>query len=251
MMEEPIEKYKPAEKLDLKEIKDEFPKAFTKVYCPSCSEVVVSDNLNLQNSVAKCSTCNVIFSINEQVKSVNALGEMKQEVLRPEGIDLFYYRDDLDITVQHHIQGLDVWGLSLFPVIALFTIFLFFVGKLSIPYIPIAFSIGAFYFIYRAFNYTKNKTYIDVNNKFLSIKSRPKHFKKDKTYNIDEIDQLYIKYAVEGTGYLSIYMIINSLEGQKHKKLMTVNTLSKAKYLEQEIERYLNIENRKVPEANA
>jgi hypothetical protein len=44
-------------------------------------------------------------------------------------------------------------------------------------------------------------------------------------------------------------MIINGLEGQKHEKLITVNTLSKAKYLEQEIERYLQIEQRVVPEA--
>ena len=67
-MKEPIERYKPAEKLDLKEIKNEFPKVFEQVHCPSCSETVVADNLNLQNSVAKCSTCNVIFSISEQIK---------------------------------------------------------------------------------------------------------------------------------------------------------------------------------------
>lgn len=250
-MKEPIERYKPAEKLDLKEIKNEFPKVFEQVHCPSCSKTVVADNLNLQNSVAKCSTCNVIFSISEQIKNVSASGEMKQEVFRPEGIELFYYKDDLDITIQQHIQGLDVWGLVLFPVIALFSISIYFLGEQSIsPFIPIAFSIAAFYFIHRAYNYTNNKTYIDVNNNYLSIKSRPKHFKKDKTYNADEIDQLYIKYAVDGSGYFSIYMIINSIDGQKHKKLITVNTLSKAKYLEQEIEKYLNIENRKVPEAN-
>ena len=50
-------------------------------------------------------------------------------------------------------------------------------------------------------------------------------------------------------GYYTIHMIINGLEGQKHEKLMTVKTLSKAKYLEQEIERYLKISDREVPEA--
>jgi hypothetical protein len=45
-------------------------------------------------------------------------------------------------------------------------------------------------------------------------------------------------------------MIINSLEGQIHEKLITINTLSKAKYIEQEIERYLKIEDRNVPEAD-
>ena len=108
---------------------------------------------------------------------------------------------------------------------------------------------GALYFIYRALNYSKNKTYIDINDRALSIKYRPKNFKKDKTFDAVEIDQLYIRHAVDGSGHYSIYMIINGLKGQKHEKLINVNTLSKAKYLEQEIEGYLKIEHRKVPEA--
>ena len=107
----------------------------------------------------------------------------------------------------------------------------------------------ASYFIYQVMNSSKNKTYIDINAQSLSIKSRPKNLKKDKTYTVDEIDQLYLKYTADG--YYGIYLIINGMEGQKHEKLLSVNTLSKAKYLEQEIERYLNIEDRKVPEANA
>lgn len=250
-MDEPMEQYKPLEKLDLKGAGEELKKSFTKVHCPSCNESVTADNLNLQNSVAKCSSCDVIFSIGEEIKSVNAAGEMKQEVFRPEGIDLFFYGDEMDITVQQHVQGVDAFGVILMPVIAFFSIILYFTDKFTFtPWIPFAFTVGAFYFIFRALNYSKNKTYIDVNNKFLSIKSRPKHFRQDKTYSVDEIDQLYIKFAADGSGYFSIMMIINGLEGQKHEKLVTVNAISKAKYLEQEIERYLNIENRKVLESN-
>ena len=102
---------------------------------------------------------------------------------------------------------------------------------------------------FNAFNYSKNKTYIDINDKFLNIKSRPKNFKKDRSYAVGDIDQLYIKPDSDGMGYFTVHMITNNIEGQKHEKLLTVNTLSKAKYLEQEIERYLNIEDRKVPEA--
>ena len=102
----------------------------------------------------------------------------------------------------------------------LFTIFIYFMGEHSIsPVFPIAFSLGALYYIYRAFNYSNNKTYIDVNSKFLSVKSRPRHFKKDQKFEVDDIDQLYIKYATDGSGYFSIMAIVNGLEGQKHKKL--------------------------------
>lgn len=246
-MKEHAENYKPAEKLDLKDIKNELPKVFSKVHCPSCNEPVVADNLSLQNNVAKCSGCNVIFSIGEEIKSVNASTEIKQDIFRPEGIELFHFRDDLDITVNgqlmHWFDGL---GIVLFFGIALFSTLFYFTDVPISPFIPIMSTIGLFYFLYKISDFAKSKTYIDVNNKYLSIKYRPKNFRKDKTYKVDEIDQLYIK----NVGGYAIYLVINDLEGQKHEKLIAVKSISKAKYLEQEIERYLNIENRVVPEAN-
>lgn len=249
MMEQPEDQYKPASKLELKEVKKTFPKVFKKVHCPSCDGEIDAGNLNLQNSVAKCGSCNVIFSIEEEVDKVKVKKEVKQEVLRPEGIDLFFYKDDLDITIQEHIQGLNAFGIFFLPVLSFFSILIYFTKGIPV-YFPVVFTIGALYFIYVAFNYSKNKTYIDINDRFMNIKSRPKKLKKDKTYVANEIDQLYLKYAADGSGYYTIFMIINSIKGQKHEKLMTVNTLSKAKYLEQEIEKYLNIADRKVPESN-
>lgn len=249
-MNQPEEQYKPAEKLELGAIEEQaFPKVFKKVSCPSCNEDVQADNLNLQNSVAKCGSCHVIFSIEEEIENVKAQGSMKQEFIRPEGIDLFFYRDDLDITIQQHVQGVDTFGIIFGPTLAFFTLILHLAKGISILF-PAFFTVITLYFLYRVLNYSKNKTYIDINSKYLSIKSRPKHFRKDRTFTTDEIDQLYLKRATDGSGYYTINMIINSLEGQIHEKLITINTLSKAKYVEQEIERYLKIEDRTVPEAD-
>ena len=53
------------------------------------------------------------------------------------------------------------------------------------------------------------------------------------------------------TALPGICMIVNSLEGQKHVDLIHhAGTLSKAKFIEQEIERHLGIIDRKVPEEN-
>ncbi|MFK8104663.1 MAG: hypothetical protein AB8G15_19215 [Saprospiraceae bacterium] len=249
-MKEPLEEYKPAEKLDLKGIKKETLKVFQKVVCPACTAEVIADNLNLQQSVAKCGSCNVIFSIEKELESVKLKTEMKQEIFRPEGVDLFYYKDDMEITVQQHIHGLDALGIIFLPILATFTTFIFFLGKKSIsPFVPIVFTTLALYYIYKAFNYSKNKNFINVNDKFLEIKSRPKNFKKDKKFEVYDIDQLYIKHATDAAGHFTIFMVVNGAQGQKHEKLVTVNSLSKAKYLEQEIERYLNIEDKAVPEA--
>ena len=250
-MDERIEQYKPAEGLELKNLEKEFPKVFKKVYCPSCDEAVEADNLNLQKSIAKCGSCNVIFSIEDEVGNIMTKKEIKQQRLRPEGIDLFYYKDELEITIQQHIHGYDAWAIAFSPLIAIFTISLYFLEKFTVPlFVPIAFSLIAIYYIYKALTYSKNKTFIDINKRSLNIKHRAKNFKKDKSYHADEIDQLYLKPSMERAGYYTVHMIINGLEGQKHVKLLSATSLSKAKYLEQEIELYLNIKDREVQEAS-
>jgi hypothetical protein len=249
MQEEPLELYKSTEELELPELKKEIPKAYKKVNCPSCNEEIGADNLNLQLNVGKCGSCNAIFSIEEDVKAVMGKQLMKQDIIRPEGIDLFYYKDDLDITINKHLQGLDAVGTFILPSFSFLSIILYFAKGIPVLF-PVILTLASLYFIFKAFNYSKrNKTLLNINNRILSIKSHPRNLTKDKSYNSGEIDQVYIKHAADGSGYYSIHMIINGIEGQKHEKLLTVNSLSKAKFLEQEIERYLGIEDRKVPES--
>ena len=254
-MKEPIKDYKPAEKLELPKIKKEFPKVFKNVSCPSCSEAVPAENLNLQNSVAKCGSCHAIFSIEEEIAEIKVKGEMKQEIFRPEGIDLFYYKDDLEITMDGHVNQWDIVGLFLFFSAAGFGIPLHLFEGMPILFLMIAI-LGTLFFIFRLMNYKKNRTIIDINDRSLTVKHRPNNLKKDRTFLAEDIDQVYLKYSktqgtMQGTYFLDIYVIVNGSKGQQHQKLLSVNTLTKAKYLEQEIEKYLGIEDRKVIEATA
>lgn len=247
MLDESTQQYELAEKLKLKEIKKDFPKPFHKVNCPSCEEEVIAENINLHNCMGKCGSCNVIFSIEDEVESVKRKEEVKQTVLRPEGIDLFYFKDDLEITLKQQVGAFVGLGIFIFFLVAFFAILFYFIDEISLLYPLISF-LGLFYFSYKGSKYSNEKTFIDVNNKFLTISSRPRNLKKDRRFAVDEIEQLYLKN--NGTGYYIIYMQINSVEGQKHEKLIATKTLSKARYLEQEIERYLNLENKEVPESN-
>ena len=236
--------HKPVEKLSLQPL---LP-GYQKIECPACATEISAANLDLPGKVAKCGGCNVVFSIAQKLEALTTEQKVTQEYLRPEGIDLFHYRGGLDITVQQHLQGLDLAGLLLFPFLAIIFTLVYFLKDAPLV-LPVVTTLLSLYFVYRA-TYRKNdKTYIDVSDRMLSIKARPRHFKQDKSYSSDEIDQLYIKNAIDGSGYFTVFMIVNGVEGQKHEKLLTVNTLSKAKYLEQEIERYLNIPDRMVPEA--
>ena len=93
---------------------------------------------------------------------------------------------------------------------------------------------------------SKHKIHIGIDNRFLSIERRPKKFIQDKLYAINEIDQIYTKKL---DGLNAVYMIVNGDNGQKHVKLITrLDSLSKARYLEQEIEKHLGIVDREVPE---
>ena len=247
MKHEPFEEYKPADKFELEDLQENAEKVFKKISCPSCKKDIPASNFNLEKDVAKCSSCNVIFSIEEDMKSVKIKKEVRNETLRPEGIDLFYYKGDLDITVQQHIYGAEAALIGFTPFVAILSLFLYF-DKGNIPVLaPIALSLLAIFYLYKAYSYKNYKTYIDINNRHLTIKSRPKNFKTDKQFDSNDIDQVYIKF---GEGGYQVHVLVNGLEGQKHERLLTVKTISKAKFLEQEIERYLNIEDRKVPEAN-
>ena len=131
-MKEPIKDYKPAEKLELPKVKKEFPKVFKKIICPSCKESVNADQLNLEKSIAKCGSCHVVFSIEEELSNLNTKNEIKQEVFRPEGIDLFYYKDDMEITLDGHVNQWDIVWFTLFLPGFIFTLIAYFNNNLSI-----------------------------------------------------------------------------------------------------------------------
>ncbi len=257
-MKEPIKQYKPKEpvsdifreKLKLPDLKKESQKIFKQVNCPSCSQPVGADHINLDKSLAKCGACHVIFSIEEEVADLKIKEKIKEEFFRPEGVDLFFYKGDMEITVKQPVHWIDSSVGMLLPVIAGFSFFICYDKGYSffVPTILVAISL---FFIYRLITYFKAKTFIDVNDQHLKIRHRPSNYKKDKTFAAEDIDQIYLKHSSVNSGYFILNMIVNGPGGQTHQELVSVSTISKAKYLEQEIEKYLGIEDRKVPEATA
>lgn len=250
VMEQHKHEYKPAEKLKLREFEDGFPKVFKSVECPSCRERVNATDINLDKSLAKCSNCHVLFSIEEEVAQVLQKEDVKQTYLRPEGIEMFSYKGELDFTMSQTIQGVDLFVLLILPMLSVFAILLTVLKGFTL-FVTLPMTLASIYYIYKWITYSKHKLHVDINQETLSVRYRPNNFKKDKTYRTSDIDQLYLVHAPDGTGYYRIKMVVNGVEGQKHVSLLTATTLAKAKYLEQEIERYLKIEDRKVDEATA
>lgn len=249
-MKEEKELYKPAEKLKLRDFPEGFPKIFQSINCPSCQARVQASDISLDTNMAKCSNCHVIFSIEEEVKQVQTKEQEKEkpDYMRPEGVELFSYQGNLDITLPQIMQGFDLFMMIIAPSVTFLSSIVYATGKIPITW-PAIFAVVSIFYIFRWYTYSKFKTYVQIGQERLTVSHSPKNFKKDVSINVSEIDQLYLKNAPDGMGYISVHAVVNGVEGQKHVRLLTAKTLAKAKYIEQEIEKHLEIKDRKVDEA--
>lgn len=241
MDHEPIEEYK----LKLKNLSLGPKQEFKRIKCPSCGSVIPASNLNINDKIAKCNSCNVVFPFHRNISDLLKNFKAKQEVIKPEGIEIFEYRDEVEFSIQSPFAAFDIIPLA---IISLFT-FVFTIAffKEGLNWMVPATSWALLMFpIYYLFQRKHHKIFLTFDDKSLHIKWRPKKMIKDKSFPKDEIDQFYIKTA---QGYNSIFMISNGPDGQKHTSLITgIMSLTKARYLEQEMERHLGINDREVPE---
>ena len=157
----------------------------------------------------------------------------------------------MEITLLQPVHWVDSVTAMLLSFAAMFSLIPYFEKGIT-GFIPLMLAAIGLFFIGRVVHTSlKAKTFIDVNERFLTIRHRPGNFKKDKSFEAENIDQIYLKHSQLNSGHFVLNMIVNGPNGQYHQELVSVSSISKAKYLEQEIEKYLGIEDRKVPEATA
>ena len=244
------QKVKTIEKVDLQEQQLEQQHGeFTLLNCPSCSEPTPAKNINIHDQVAKCEHCNAVYSFQGQLDTIKEKDHPKQELIRPAGIDMFYFQDELDIAVKQPMTNFEIisWiAVMLVFFVAFISTMLYFDRGEGLIALTISWIITILGSAGLSNGRSKHKVYLSTDNGQLHVHWRPKKFIKDKTYQINEIDQFYVSNA---GGTMSLRMIVNSINGQEHVKLLTnLQSVSKAKFLEQELEKYLGIPNKKVPE---
>ena len=255
MGNDPLKEYKFKEKLELKNLAP-LPEVL-KINCPSCAQPVPGEHLNIQTNIAKCNSCDGIFSISEQVEKLSLQNDISQDILQPEGVELTHFQDELDISVKQPWTNFEVIAVSFFPLLVMIVTSIF-IERFSAPATLVAKSVLITFWISSIIGYIayfflrkRHKIYIHIDDQDLFIEWRPKKTIRDKKYAIEDIDQVYIKNitASSGTKGVAIFMIVNDVNGQKHVELIkSVNSRAKAKYIEQEIEKHLGIKDRRVPD---
>jgi hypothetical protein len=246
MQPEELEKFKP----DLKQVPLPLPAqtASTTIHCPSCGQQAQAEQININDKIAKCQQCHNVFSFQNEVSQLLKKENVKQEILRPEGIDVFRFKNELDISMEQPITVLEVLTMSILPIFVFLFTALFFKGKIGIV-LPIISWLLALVFFSNLALHARHKVHLNISDRFLSIKWRPNKLHKDQFYPVQDIDQVYVKKEHE---QFHVYLILNGDDGQKHVKLIGgLPNASKARFLEQEIEWHLGIEDREVPEEHA
>ena len=218
------------------------------IKCKSCSRDIAASDVNIDQLVAKCSYCSAVFDFSDQLER-SATATPRAEVQLPPGISVSQERGEL--LIRHR------WFKPLFIFLAFFALVwdCFMVGWFYAAltdgiYIMAAFGIihagvgvGLTYYVIAGFF---NTTTITVSRREIDVRHRPLFF-PGTTLNPALLEQLYCKEKVHhnrrSTNYT--YELHALAQDGTHKKLVGgLDEADQVLFLEQQIEAYLNIQDR-------
>ncbi|MFK7806696.1 MAG: hypothetical protein AB8F74_02745 [Saprospiraceae bacterium] len=228
--------------------------------CPSCRYPIVSDDVNLVKTIAKCKSCNNIFEFGENLKGKELPGRFRKEIVIPPGIEILQVIDELEIMVKWRESSKKftllfamMWnGLTLPMTVAL----MLGAGNGSggegfgAVLFMMVFNLVGIYMLYASVGYLVNTTYITVDENRISIDHRPLKFliQKDKHYDAQDVEQVYVRrYSVGSKNEKPVYafeVAVKMKNGKTQSIVKELHSPNHARYIEQEIEYFLKIKDR-------
>ena len=224
-----------------------------KLSCPECGAQIPAGNINLDRMVAKCHACDAVFGFGEQLGlSTGQQSLARVAVPRPANIQIDQDGAELRFTRR--------WFSPVYIFLAMFAIFWngFMAVWFGIAIIsriwPMALfgtlhaTIGLF-LAYTALAGFLNSTVIRVGMGELEVKHGPLPWFGSRRIETVAIAQLYSKELIRrsrGTTNSTHEVHIVTRDGRQVKLLSGLESSEQALYLEQEIERYLGIQDQPV-----
>lgn len=226
------------------------------IHCPSCSERVPAANVNVDKTLGKCDSCNRLFQFGmNDIFHEDRRG--RPEFIMPEGTEVLKLTESLDIDInwfrssnKKNLGGLFLftllWNLILLPIVVSLV-----VSNVSlVALLPMSLHIIAgLGMIYQVTRKVLNKTNIHVTKDAIEISDGPLNIpfsKNSRRFPAKDIAQLYVtkyftKVIVNGKKIYAygLYAILKSGE-----KVLLIKDMDRETqlYLEQEMERFLEIE---------
>ena len=229
--------------------------------CDKCGSQIEGSNININSSLAKCGSCNTVFSIKDDHFFVtDRIG--RPEMIMPAGTDVLELSDSLDIRLdwlKSHPQGtltfLTIFTVFWNGILAIMAGGAVLSGSIeSVAFMSIHLLVGLGLLYYLATVYL-NYTDIIVTESYIEIDHRPvkNPFVRRKRIESNEIDQLYVTKYVSSTtngnpNYAYALYAILKTNGKKVSLIKGMNRETQL-YLEQKIERYMKIVDKPVQNA--
>lgn len=245
------EPYKHKEKAILKQIDLE---------CPNCGKDIAGEHVNINSTLARCQHCNTISFLDDEDFFGKPRRAGRPEMMIPEGTEVLPLPSSLDIRVKwknSNSRG-GLWFLMLFAfmwnIIILPMAYGLIVSGGIMALLPMIFHLGAglgmiYYLVTAFFNYTD--VYITDSDLTISSKPLKTFWSRDIVLPSKDIKQLYVsKYVstiVNGQPNYA-YALYAITKQERRVRLIEGMNKETQLYLEQEIERYLDLED--VPVGN-
>ena len=226
----------------------------TEIKCKNCGAPIEEENIIMRLSMARCSHCNSIFSLSDNLDSKDSSKKDRLDVPMPEKIKISHKEGKLEISYK--------W----FNFIFIFLIFFCIIWDgFMVVWHTISLTSGAWYMSLFGLLHTAvgigltyytiagffNTTTVTAGMGNLEIRHHPVPWFGNKKIKTSEIRQFYSKEKISqgknGQGFT--YEIYALLAGQKPKVniLKGLQDAELALFIEQELEHYLGIKDEPVP----
>jgi hypothetical protein len=225
-----------------------------KIICKRCNTEISVENINLENFLAKCSNCETIFSIRHEVEDFDPDGYDKVPINLPSHMQISQGGENLVIKRrwwQWHMKYIHLFlitimwnGLAIdFYAEELFNL------QWGLSILDCAFIIVGFGFLYASLAFIFNSTTITVNTKELTSRHHPFPWYGGERFSAQQIEQLYCRPFVFHRDnfvdeYYQVYIVTR--DGTEKHLIGPLEVAEQAFFIEQEIERYLQITDRLV-----
>jgi hypothetical protein len=222
-----------------------------KLNCPECNSSIAYRDINIGKAIAKCQHCHTVFNFEKVLVDVEY---PKEKIRLPESMEAYYMATGFDLEINWRKSTPNFKFFLFFAIfwngiVSVFVISALATGSFDFL-LPMAFHIvvgvGLMYYILAVF---LNKTYIGVSQWDLTVEHKPIPVPFYKTLEIPSktIDQIFVeRYVASKTNGRPDYayrVMAKLLNAEKPVRIMKgLKTLEQGRFIEQEIEKFLRIE---------
>ncbi|MGA1871190.1 MAG: hypothetical protein ACMUJM_21880 [bacterium] len=220
------------------------------ILCNECKNVIPASHIDLNQKIAKCTHCNALFNCSHQLSQISI--EEREKIGLPQHIEID--EDAIRLVIMRKWFNLKYIFFTLFTLFwDGFMIMWFTIALIQKQYGMAAFGtlhglVGIFLTYFTIAGYI-NKTYIYVDNCILKILHHPLPWYGNIQIDSSELEQLYSKekvtYSRNGQN-ISYDLHAKTTSGKDVGILSGLENSEQVLFIEQEIERYLNIQDRPV-----